>query len=105
MALKLGALRLPFFGRRSAAQVDEAAEETKAPPPAPEAAESAAPRRRLLARSLPLIGRLSTGRQLQILTGALIVFLALDATIVAIDTRQSTFATIYVASVGKIRML
>jgi len=54
---------------------------------------------------LPLVGRLPVTRQLQILTGFLVVLLLLDAAVVVIDARQATFNTIYVASVGKIRML
>src|ERR1043165_9480231 len=56
-------------------------------------------------RGLPLIGHLRTGLQLQIL-GGLMAFVLLIATIVVVaDTRQGTFGTIYVATVGKIRML
>jgi twitching motility protein PilJ len=89
MAMKL-ALKLPFVGRR-----------------APQAAAQAEPvrSRSWLARPLPLIGRLSTAKQLQILTTALVAFLVIDAAVVAYDTRQSTFATLYVSTVGKIRML
>src|SRR5678815_981484 len=89
MAMKL-ALKLPFVGRR-----------------APQAAAQAEPvhSRSWLARPLPLIGRLSTGKQLQILTAALVAFLVVDAAVVAYDTRQGTFATLYVSTVGKIRML
>jgi twitching motility protein PilJ len=54
---------------------------------------------------LPLIGRLPVARQLQVLTGLLVVLLLADAAIVAMDARQATFNTLYVASVGKIRML
>src|SRR4030095_929486 len=57
------------------------------------------------ARPLPLIGRLSTAKQLQVLTTALVAFLVIDAAVVAYDTRQGTFATLYVSTVGKIRML
>src|SRR5205807_973143 len=57
------------------------------------------------ARPLWLIGRLSIGRQLQMLTAALILLLVADAAIVAYDTRQSTIGTMYIATVGKIRML
>src|SRR3954467_3998529 len=90
MAMKL-ALKLPFVGRRSAA---------------PTPARPAPVRRRSwLARPLPLIGRLSTAKQLQILTTVLVAFLVVDAAVVAYDTRQSTFATLYVSTVGKIRML
>ena len=91
MAMKL-ALKLPFVGRRGA----------------PLAAAQAAPSgrsRSWLARPLPLIGRLSTGKQLQILTTVLVAFLVIDAAVVAYDTRQGTFATLYVSTVGKIRML
>jgi twitching motility protein PilJ len=90
MAMKL-ALKLPFAGRRRA----------------PLAAAPAEPvhSRSWLARPLPLIGRLSTGKQLQILTTALVAFLVIDAAVVAYDTRQGTFATLYVSTVGKIRML
>ncbi|HYI86568.1 MAG TPA: methyl-accepting chemotaxis protein, partial [Burkholderiales bacterium] len=45
------------------------------------------------------------GRQLQILTGALVFFLLVDAAVVWLDARQSTFGTMYIATVGKIRML
>jgi twitching motility protein PilJ len=56
-------------------------------------------------RGLPLIGHLRTGLQLQIL-GGLMAFVLVAATIVVVnDTRQGTFGTIYIASVGKIRML
>ncbi len=58
-----------------------------------------------MSQPLWIIGRLSTGRQLQILTFGLVALLLADAALVAYDTRQSTFATVYVATVGKIRML
>ena len=60
---------------------------------------------RLLSGKLPLLGKLPSGRQLQILTGALVFFLLVDAAVVWLDARQSTFGTIYIATVGKIRML
>jgi twitching motility protein PilJ len=44
-------------------------------------------------------------RRLQLLIAALVVLLAIDAAVVAVDTRQGTFGTIYIATVGKIRML
>jgi len=44
-------------------------------------------------------------RRLQLLIAALVVLLAVDAAVVAVDTRQGTFGTIYIATVGKIRML
>jgi twitching motility protein PilJ len=40
-----------------------------------------------------------------LLIAALIALLAIDAAVVAVDTRQGTFGTIYIATVGKIRML
>jgi twitching motility protein PilJ len=64
------------------------------------AAQSAAP-----ARGLPLIGHLRTGLQLQILGGLMAFVLVVAAVVVVADTRQGTFGTIYIASVGKIRML
>src|ERR1044071_8507827 len=88
MAMKL-ALKLPFLGRRA----------KNAPVAAP------AKSRAWLARPLPLIGRLSTAKQLQVLTTGLVLFLVVDAAVVAYDTRQGTFATLYVSTVGKIRML
>jgi twitching motility protein PilJ len=94
MALKM-ALRLPFVGR----DADVAAEsETETQTSAPAAAG-------FFARPLPLLGRLPIGRQLQLLTVALILLLLADAAIVAYDTRQSTIGTIYIATVGKVRML
>ncbi|HEX2565416.1 MAG TPA: type IV pili methyl-accepting chemotaxis transducer N-terminal domain-containing protein, partial [Burkholderiales bacterium] len=86
MAFKL-ALKLPFRGRPD----EKAAAKAPAAPAA--------------SKPLPLIGRLSTARQLQILTSALVLFLVVDAAIVAYDTRQSTFDTVYIASAGKLRML
>jgi len=49
--------------------------------------------------------RASGGRRVQLLIAALIALLAIDAAVVAVDTRQGTFGTIYIATVGKIRML
>ena len=90
MALKL-AMKLPSFGRSKG--------------PAGPAAKPPAPAARPASRSLPFIGKLSTARQLQILTSALVVFLLIDAVLVAFDTRQRTFDTVYIASAGKLRML
>jgi twitching motility protein PilJ len=58
-----------------------------------------------LARPLPLIGRLSFAKQLQILTASLVVLLVVDGAVVALDTRQGTLGTIYISTVGKIQML
>jgi twitching motility protein PilJ len=88
MAINLGALKLPFSGRGSG------------PGAAPAQATSGA-----AARGLPLIGRLSIGRQLQVLVGALILVLGAIAAIVVYDTRQGSFATIYIATAGELQML
>ena len=87
MAFRLNALKLPFLRRGSAAGT----------------AAGAAPR--VLRGGLPLIGQLPVARQLQVLTGLLVVLLLADAAIVVMDARQATFNTLYVSSVGKIRML
>ena len=60
---------------------------------------------KMLSGRLPLLGKLPSARQLQILTGALVFFLLVDAAVVWLDARQSTFGTMYIATVGKIRML
>src|SRR6185436_18629388 len=83
MAFKLEVTsKLPFFGRK----VDPEATQT-----AQSATKSGA--------------RAAGGRRLQLLIAALIALLAIDAAVVAVDTRQGTFGTIYIATVGKIRML
>src|SRR6266571_1762506 len=94
MAIKLGALKI--FGKGAAASQK----------PAPAAGRpAAAPGGGFLSRPLPLLGRLRTARQLQVLTALLAFFLVMDAAIVVIDARQGTFATVYIATVGRIRML
>jgi twitching motility protein PilJ len=87
MALKT-ALKVPFMEQTEGAA-----------PPAP---ANSGPRP---SRGLWLIGRLATGRQLQILIALLVSLLLVDAAVVWLDARQSTFGTIYIATVGKIRML
>ncbi len=87
MALKLGALKLPFFGG-GRPEAEAQAEAAGAP-----------------SGGLPLIGALPTGRQLQVLIGLLVFLLAVAAAIVVVDSRQGTFGTFYIASVGKIQML
>jgi twitching motility protein PilJ len=96
MAIKLGALKLFgfSFGRGKTAK----------PQTAP-ARPAGASRRGFMSRPLPLLGRLRIGTQLQILITALVVFLLVDAAVVAIDAREGTFGTVYIATVGKIRML
>jgi twitching motility protein PilJ len=88
MAFNIGALKIPFLGR---------AGDPGAPAPAKAAAGGAS--------GMPVIGRLPIARQLQILIGALALLLAVIAAIVVYDTRQGTFGTIYIASVGRIQML
>ena len=85
-------LNIPFLGRNGAAAAPE-----KSQP-----AAIAAPAR---STGMPLLGRLRVGRQLQILTAALVLLLGIDFAIVAYDAREATFGTLYVASVGKVRML
>ena len=103
MAFKLEVTdKLPFLGRKAAAE-KKAAAQGKDRAAAPEAASSQTPG--FVSRPLPFIGRLASGRQLQVLIGLLVVLLAIDAAVVAVDTRQGTFGTIYIATVGKIRML
>jgi len=85
-------LNIPFLGRNGAAAAPE-----KSQP-----AAMAAPAR---STGMPLLGRLRVGRQLQILTAALVLLLGIDFAIVAYDAREATFGTLYVASVGKVRML
>jgi len=83
MAFKLEVTsKLPFFGRKADPEATQAA---------PTATKSGA--------------RAAGGRRLQLLIAALIALLAIDAAVVAVDTRQGTFGTIYIATVGKIRML
>ena len=53
---------------------------------------------------LPFRG-FTTGRRLQILIAALVGLLLVDAAVVWLDARQATFGTVYIATVGKIRML
>jgi twitching motility protein PilJ len=88
MAINLGALKLPFLGRGGVAGAPAGAKRAEAG-----------------AGGLPLIGRLPTARQLQLLIGALVLLLAVIAALVVYDTRQGTFGTLYIASVGKLQML
>src|SRR5260221_6131098 len=92
MAIKLGALKLFGGGKAPAAQ-------------APAGKPAAPARGGFLAWRLPLLGSMRTGKQLQILTTVLVLLLLADAAIVFVDARQGTFGTVYIATVGKIRML
>src|SRR5439155_18092588 len=93
MAFKL-AVKLPFLSRGEAAQQGAPRQR------APRAASGG-----ILAAPLRLIGRLTGGRQLQLLTALLVLLLLADAAIVVVDARQATFNSLYIAAVGKIRML
>jgi len=90
MAFKLGSMKLPFGKGSDASQAPTPARKKK--PKAPSG-------------SLPLLGHLQSGQQLQILIGALVFVLTISTIVVVVDARQGTFGTVYVASVGKIRML
>jgi twitching motility protein PilJ len=94
MAIKIGALKSAFVAR-PASEAERVASAGVAPAAGPS----------WMARPLPLIGRWSSGRQLQILTIFLVALLLVDAGLVFYDTRQGSFATLYIATVGKIRML
>jgi twitching motility protein PilJ len=50
-------------------------------------------------------GAPTAGRRLQLLIVALVALLAIDGAVVWLDARQATFGTLYIATVGKIRML
>ena len=90
MAIKIAALKSAFVAR-------------PARDASPGVASAAGPS--WMARPLPIIGRFSSGLQLQILTILLVGLLLADAGLVFYDTRQGSFATLYIATVGKIRML
>src|SRR3954462_3990096 len=55
--------------------------------------------------ALAALKRGIAGRKLQMLIVLLAVLLAIDAAVVVFDARQATFNTLYVATVGKLRML
>src|SRR3979411_1600558 len=93
MAFKL-ALKLPFLSRGEAAQ--QGAPLTRPARAAPGGTRSA---------PLGLISRPTGGRQPQLLTALLVLLLLVDAAIVVVDARQATFNSLYIAAVGKIRML
>ena len=84
MAMNLGALKMPFVGGGAGRSKGKGRTEAAARAPA---------------------RRMSTGRKLQVLTAILVALLAVDAVVVAYDTRESTFGTVYISTVGKIRML
>src|SRR5438876_11370080 len=98
MPFKL-ALKLPFLSRGEAAQQGVPLQR----PPLQRPPRSATGG--ILTAPLRLIGRLTGGRQLQLLTALLVLLLLADAAIVVVDARQATFNSLYIAAVGKIRML
>src|SRR3954453_9135141 len=51
------------------------------------------------------LGQAFAGRKLPALAALLVVVILIDAAIVVYDAREATFNTLYVAAVGKIRML
>ena len=102
MPVKIGALKLPFFGRDGGTGQ---AGEKKAADAGAGGRQAGSWQARIFGTPLPVIGRLAVGRQLQILTAALVLLLAVDAAIVAVDAREGNFGTIYIATVGKVRML
>ena len=91
MAFRIGALNFPFLGRNGGTAAAEVSQPT---------AQAGA-----RVTGVPLIGRMRVGRQISILAAILVLLLGLGAAIVAYDARQATFGTLYVASVGKVRML
>ena len=97
MAFKL-ALKLPSRGPAAKPAAAKPAAAGKASAGRPAQAQAAS-------KPLPLIGRLSTGRQLQILTGLLVLLLAIDGGVVLYDTQQARITTVYIATAGKLRML
>ncbi len=88
MAFRFPALQLPGLWRRKTA-IDTGAVAERALRPG----------------ALPLPSKLSVGAQLAILIGLLVGCLAIDAVLVRLETQQSTYATIYIASAGKLRTL
>ena len=88
MAFKLGALKPPFIGRGDEPAAQAAAAAPAAPP-----------------RGMPLFGHLPTGRQLQILIGLLIVFLAVSAVCVYLNDRLASQVTVYQSTITETQML
>src|SRR4051812_19317539 len=83
MGSRLDIFKMPFMARDSAAAAHAAAKPSRA------AATAQA----------------AIGRRIKLLAVLLAALLAVDAAIVVYDARQATFDTLYVAAVGKIRML
>src|SRR5512138_723426 len=85
MGTRLDFLKMPFVARDAAAV--DASGSTGGPG--------------LVTRLMARLG----GRRLPILVGLLAVLIVVDAGVVIMDARQATFNTLYVAAVGKLRML
>src|SRR5947207_2221413 len=90
MAFKLGALKLSLPGRSDAGQAEPAARAAGAT---------------FMSRRLPIVGRWASGQQIVLFGSLLVLALIVDAIFVVKDTRESAFATAYIATVGKVRML
>ena len=83
MGTRLDMLKMPFLARDGAAPAQAPAKPARA-----------------VAKSQGAIGR-----KVKLLAALLVALLAVDAAIVVYDAQRATFNTLYVAAVGKIRML
>src|SRR5256885_11807741 len=83
MGTRLDMLKMPFLARDGAAPAQAPAKPARA-----------------VAKSQGAIGR-----KVKLLAALLVALLAVDAAIVVYDAQHATFNTLYVAAVGKIRML
>ncbi|HEY5897305.1 MAG TPA: methyl-accepting chemotaxis protein [Burkholderiales bacterium] len=84
MGSRLEFLKMPFMGRDAVGEASGASGSTG-----------------VVSRLRQRLG----GRRLPMLVGLLAILILVDAAIVVVDARQATFNTLYVAAVGKIRML
>src|SRR5690349_799305 len=83
MGSRLDIFKMPFMARDGAAAAQAAAKPSRVAPTT----------------------QTGIGRRVKLLAVLLVALLAVDAAIVVYDARQATFGTLYVAAVGKIRML
>src|SRR5256885_16436905 len=83
MGTRLDMLKMPFLARDGAAPAQAPAKPARAVAKSPGA----------------------IGRKVKLLAALLVALLAVDAAIVVYDAQHATFNTLYVAAVGKIRML
>ena len=84
MGSRLDFLKMPFLGREAASSASGAD---------------------VNAGKVRTLWRRTSGRRLPVLATLLAVLLLIDGGVVVYDARQATFNTIYVATVGKLRML